>query len=69
MASINYYYTKSVLENSSLKPEEFKTVLQNAFNVLQPFEIEHLTKWLNKISLSKPELKGYIEEVIYSTKN
>ena len=69
MASINYYYTKSVLENPSLKPEEFKTVLQNAFNVLQPFEIEYLTKWLNKISLSKPELKVYIEEVIYGVKN
>jgi DNA replication protein DnaD len=62
MATINYYYTKSVLETVSENPLKFKKALQHAKRSLMPFEIEHLTKWLISFTLNKPELKTFFND-------
>lgn len=63
MATINYYYTKSVLETVSENPLQFKKGLKYAQKSLLPFEIEHLAKWLVLYTTNRPELKKYVEEV------
>ena len=63
MATINYYYTKSVLETVSENPSQFKKALRNAKKNLMPFEIDHLSKWLISYTTNKPELQKCIEEV------
>ncbi len=63
MATINYYYTKSVLETVSENPLQFKKALQQAKKSLMPFEIDHLAKWLTSYTNNKPELIKCIEEV------
>jgi len=63
MASINYYYTKSVLETVSEDPVKFKKELLKATRSLMPYEIEHLSRWLISYTTNKPELKKYIDEV------
>jgi DNA replication protein DnaD len=62
MATINYYYTKSVLETVSENPLKFKKELRQAKENLLPFEIEHLTKWLISFTTNKPELKQCIKD-------
>ncbi len=63
MASINYYYTKSVLETVSVNPIRFKKELLRATKNLMPYEIEHLSKWLLTYTTNKPELKEFIDDV------
>ena len=63
MATINYYYTKSVLETVSENPLKFKKELQQAKKNLLPFEIEHLTKWLVSYKTNKPELKNVLKKL------
>jgi len=63
MASINYYYTKSVLETVSANPVQFKKELLKATRNLMPYEIEHLSKWLTTYTTNKPELKKFIDDV------
>ena len=63
MATINYYYTKSVLETVSENPLKFKKELQQAKKNLLPFEIEHLTKWLVSYTTNKPELKNVLKKL------
>ena len=63
MATINYYYTKSVLEKVSKNPSEFKEELKEAKRRLLPFEIISLTKWLDFYTTNKPELKKYIKDL------
>jgi len=58
MATINYYYTKSVLETASKDPLKFKKALKQAKKNLMPFEIENLTSWLIFYTINKPELKN-----------
>ncbi len=62
MATINYYYTKSVLETASNDPLKFKTAVKQAKKSLMPFEIENLTQWLVFYTINKPELKKCISE-------
>ena len=62
MATINYYYTKVVLQTASENPLQFKKELQQAKKSLLPFEIDHLTKWLDSYITNKPELKKFIEK-------
>ena len=62
MATINYYYTKVVLQTASENPLQFKKELQQAKKSLLPFEIDDLTKWLHTFINNKPELKKFIEE-------
>ena len=69
MASIIYYYTKSVLETVSVDPTLFKRELKKASRNLLPYEIQHLSKWLYSFTINKPELKKCIEEVNLSTAN
>ncbi len=61
MATINYYYTKSVLETVSENPTQFKKALQHAKKNLLPFELDHLTKWLNSYTTNKPELRDLLK--------
>lgn len=68
MATINYYYTKSVLEKVSKNPSKFKEELNEAKRTLLPFEINNLTKWLDFFTTNRPELKIYIEDLTI-TKN
>lgn len=63
MATINYYYTKSVLQKVSKNPTKFKEELNEAKRTLLPFEINNLTKWLDFFTINKPELKKYIEDL------
>ncbi|MEI7509368.1 MAG: hypothetical protein WCJ62_07875 [Flavobacterium sp.] len=63
MATINYYYTKSVLEKVSKNPSEFKEELKEAKRRLLPFEITNLTKWLDFYTTNKPELKICMEDL------
>ncbi|MEI7508365.1 MAG: hypothetical protein WCJ62_02765 [Flavobacterium sp.] len=63
MATINYYYTKSVLEKVSENPSQFKEELQEAKKCLLPFEINHLTKWLTSYTTNKPELKKCVDDL------
>lgn len=63
MATINYYYTKSILEKVSKNPSEFNEELKEAHRRLLPFEITNLTKWLYFYTTNKPELKKFIEDL------
>ena len=66
MATINYYYTKSVLETVSENPMQFKKALKYAKKSLLPFEMEQLARWLHHYLINKPELeKCCNEEKIY----
>ena len=63
MASINYYYTKSVLETVSINPTKFKKELIQANKKLMPYEMLHLSEWLKTYTNDKPELKKCINEL------
>ena len=62
MATINYYYTKSVLETVSENPMQFKKALKYAKKSLLPFEMENLTSWLCNYVINKPELQKCCKE-------
>ena len=63
MASINYYYTKSVLVTVSVNPNQFKRELLRATKNLMPYEIEHLSRWLSTFTNGNPDLKKCIDDV------
>ena len=66
MATINYYFAKSLLESVSDNPIEFKKALKYAKKSLLPFEMEQLARWLHRYLIDKPELeKCCNEEKIY----
>jgi hypothetical protein len=57
MASIYFYYTKSVLEQVSYDPVLFFKELKTAVQKLVPFELQKLKKWLQTYTKEKPDLK------------
>ncbi|WP_430613003.1 hypothetical protein [Flavobacterium sp. JP2137] len=50
-------YTKTVLENVSFDPLLFCKELEKAIKSLLPYDLDLLTKWLEKYTLGKPELQ------------
>ncbi|MCP1997117.1 hypothetical protein [Flavobacterium sp. HSC-61S13] len=50
-------YTKTVLENVSFDPLLFCKELEKAMKSLLPYDLDLLTKWLEKYTLGKPELQ------------
>jgi hypothetical protein len=60
MASIYFYYTKSILESVSLNPVKFKKELKKASKNLLPFEKQQLHSWLVNYTIDRPELRQCI---------
>ncbi|MBW3518728.1 hypothetical protein [Flavobacterium sp. NKUCC04_CG] len=50
-------YTKTVLENVSFDPLLFCKELEKAMKSLLPYDLDLLTRWLEKYTLGKPELQ------------
>lgn len=63
MATINYFYTKSVLEKAANDPTLFKKELDRGLENLFPFEVLQLVSWLKTYTSDKPELKKVLKEI------